>query len=66
MAYEVNGLKLSIDGNAITAQGCVCNPTGDSVQKRGEYGSCGVVYDGDSIAALKTAAIAALKNAAGV
>ena len=66
MAYTVKGLKLHIDGSAITAEGCVCNSTGDAVQKRGEYGSCGVVYTGDSIAAAKAEAEKALKAKAGV
>jgi hypothetical protein len=64
--YGVTGLKLHIDGASITAEGCVCDATGDNVQKRGEHQACTVAYTGDSIAEAKLAAEAALKAAAGV
>lgn len=64
--YGVTDLKLHIDGANITAEGCVCDSTGDAMQKRGEHQEVAVAYAGDSIAAAKAEAEKALKAKAGV
>jgi hypothetical protein len=54
------------DVRMINAEGCVCDSAGGVMDKRGAQVSATVTYAGDSIAAAQTAAIAALKVAAGV